>query len=96
MTYLRAPVGLMSCGDVFCYRTDQALVNISGVHKLVDDILVTGRNKKELVGHVACVFKACWTNGITLSKAQVGQTMKFAAFVVDHEGTRPDPVKVEA
>ena len=35
MTYLRAPMGLMSSGDVFCFCTDQALAGITGVHKLV-------------------------------------------------------------
>ena len=47
---------------------------------------------------MARVFEACWTNAITLSaaKAQVGQSVKFASFVVDHKGTRPDPVKVAA
>ena len=38
-TYLRAPMGLTSSGDIFCARTDEALAGIPGVHKLVDDIL---------------------------------------------------------
>merc|ERR1712218_212609 len=38
--YLRAPMGLCSSGDEFCRRTDEALGNITGVKKLVDDILI--------------------------------------------------------
>ena len=98
MTYLRAPMGPTSTGDVFCHWTDSALAGLPGVHKLVDDVLVTGKTKKELMEQVFRVFEACLANGIMLSavKAQVGQTVKFAGFVVDHEGTLPDQEKVQA
>ena len=41
----RAPMGLVSSGDIFCQRTDAALVEILGMQELVDDILVVGRTK---------------------------------------------------
>ena len=43
MMYLCAPMGLTSLGHIFCHRTDEALVEIPGVHKLLDDVLVTGQ-----------------------------------------------------
>ena len=67
------------------------------MHKLVDDILVTGRTKKELLERALKVSKACLQNRITLSatKAQIGTCVKFAGFLVDSDGTRPDPEKIQ-
>ena len=42
MTYLRAPMGLMFLGDIFCHRAYEALAGHPGVQKLVDDVLVKG------------------------------------------------------
>ena len=74
---------------MFCHRTGAALAGIPGLHKLVDDIMVAGRTKKELMYCVLRVFEACHANGITLSaaKAQVGTAVNFSGFVVNHEGT---------
>ena len=87
-----------SSGDEFCKRADQALAGIPGLFKLVDDILVQGRTKKELVERVGAVFHRCLENQITLSnsKHQVGQNVKFAGHVITDQGTKPDPDTVAA
>ena len=91
-------MGLASSGDKFCKRTDQALAGIPGLFKLVDDILVQGRTKKELIERVEAVFHRCLENQITLSnsKHQVGQNIKFAGHVITDQGTKPDPDTVAA
>ena len=91
--YTRGPMGVASSGDEFCKRTDQALAGIPGLFKLVDDILVQGHTKKELVKRVKAVFHRCLENQITLSssKHQVGQNIKFASHVITDQGTKPDP-----
>ena len=96
--YLRAPMGLTSSGDEFCARTDKALSGIPGVHKLVDDILVYGKDQDELMGRIKQVFTRCEEWGITLSKEkhQLGNEVKFAGYVLNAEGTKPDPDKVAA
>ena len=96
--YLRAPMGLTSSGDEFCARTDKALSGIPGVHKLVDDILVYGKDQDELMGRIKQVFTRCEEWGITLSKEkhQFGNEVKFAGYILNAEGTRPDPDKVAA
>ena len=73
--YLRAPIGLTSSGDIFCAHTDEALVGIPGLHKLVDDLIVYGETKKQLMERVYLVMEQCRKHSITLSasKAQVGQ-----------------------
>ena len=76
--------GSPSPGDKFCKRTDQALAGSPGLFKLVDDILVQGRTKKELIDRVEAVFHRYLENQITLSnsKHQVGQNVKFAGHVI--------------
>ena len=75
--YTRAPMGLASSGDEFCKRANQALACIPRLFKLVDDILLQGRTKKEIVERVEAVFHCCLENKITLSnsKYQVGQNV---------------------
>ena len=55
-TYLRAPMGLTSSGDIFCALTDEILAGIPGLHKLVDDLIVYGETKRELLERVVMVF----------------------------------------
>ena len=52
----RLPMGLASSGDEFCARTDKALAEIQGVFKLVDDIIIIGSNKQELLDRIRAVF----------------------------------------
>ena len=61
-------MGLISSGDEFCARTDRALADIPGVFKLVDDILVHGKDYGELLERIKTVFARCEEHGITLSK----------------------------
>ena len=91
-------MGLTSSGDIFCQCTDKALAGIPDIQKLVDDILITGKTKKELLERIEMVFKRCQDRQITLSKTKqrVGNKVKFAGFVVSDEGTEPDPDKVAA
>ena len=68
------------------------------MHKLVDDIIVFGRTKKELLDRLEQVLVRCKENQITLSdsKQQLGQEVRFAGHIVSNHGYKPDPVKVQA
>ena len=96
--YKRAPMGLCSSGDEFCYRTDKALTRIPNVKKLVDDVLIYGRTEEELLETIVVVFEKCREWGITLSerKYQFGEEVKFAGYILNQIGHRPDPEKVAA
>ena len=85
-------------GDEFCQRTDQALAGIPGMFKLVDDVIVFGSTKAELLKRIAQVFQRCQEHQITLSKSkqQIGTEVQFAGHIVSDKGTRPDPSKVAA
>ena len=88
----------MSSEDEFCARTDRALARVPGVHKLVDDILVYGKDHEELLDCIRMVFELCQEWRITLSKGiyQIGLKVTFAGYIVSEEGTRQDPKMVEA
>ena len=96
--YLRAPMGLNASGDEFCLRTDKAVAGLPGVKKLVDDILVFADTHEALLDNIIGLFKRCQENCITLSRSkfQYGNSVKFAGFIVDDEGYRPDPSKVSS
>ena len=66
--FIRAPMGLTSSGDIFCQKTDEALAGIPEFQKLVNDIMITGRTKKELLERIKTLFKRCQDKHITLSK----------------------------
>ena len=78
--------------------TDEALAGIPGLHKLVDDLIVYGEIKRQLMERVYLVMERCRKRGITLSmsKAQVGEEVKFAGFMVGCNGIKANPAKIEA
>ena len=96
--YRRAPMGLTSSGDEFCSRTDHALAGITGMYKLVDDILIYGNTESQLIERIEEVLKRCEEHRITLSnsKLQLGSEVTFAGHVVSAQGNKPDPSKVAA
>ena len=96
--YRRAPMGLISSGDEFCARSDRALADIPGVFKLVDDILVHGKDYAELLERIKTVFARCEEYGITLSKDkyQFGPTVKFAGYIINQDGSKMNPDLVAA
>ena len=59
-------MGLILSGDEFCARTDRALADIPGVFKLVDDILVHGKDYIELLKRIKTVFARCEKTNINL------------------------------
>ena len=91
-------MGLASSGDEFCFRTDKALSGIDGVKKLVDDVLIFATDYDQLLERICNVFARCQEWGISLSKNkfQLGDTVKFAGYVISSEGTKSCPTKTEA
>ena len=83
-------MGLISSGDEFCARTDRALADITGVFKLVDDILVHGETYEQLLEQIRTVFACCEEYGITLTKEkyQFGPVVKFVGYIVSNEGSK--------
>ena len=57
------------------------------MEKLVDDILIMGKTKKELLEGMERVIKHCQEHKITLNdkKIQIGQFVKFGGHVITSE-----------
>ena len=95
---LPVPMGLVFSGDEFCARTDRALAGITGVFKLVDDILIYGESHEELLHCIKLVFQRCseWEILLSKKKYQFGPVVQFAGYIVSEEGTKINPELVAA
>ena len=96
--YTCAPMGCTASSDEWCRRSDLAIAGIKGVQKCVDDILISAPDEETLKQRMEQVLEGCRKNGITISqkKIQTGQEVKFAGFIVNAVGVKPNPTKVEA
>ena len=52
-------MGLILSGDEFCHRIDKALMDLSGIRKLVDNIHICTENYRELKDKTRSVFIRC-------------------------------------
>ena len=77
----------------------EALSGLSGIACLMDDILVYGETCEEHDERLCQVLQCLSDRGVTLNAANYSfaQTaVKFLRQLVDHQGIRPDPHKVNA
>lgn len=92
-------MGLSSSYDECNRRGDLAVEGLTGLTKIVDDILVFSNT---LEGHwvaVRAFLKRCREFGISLNRAKTRLALgevKFAGFVLSGEGVKADPVKLKA
>ena len=96
--YLRAPMGLVSSSDEWCRRSDEAIKGITGVQKIVDDILICGQTEEAVISKMREVLQRCRQHQITISnrKLTLAREVKFAGYIVSDKGVTPDPDKVKA
>ena len=96
--YQCAPMGFCSSSDEACRRGDIALSGIQNIVKIVDDILVFGKNREDIMKTSREIFKRCEQHGITLNrkKYQLGSEVEFAGMIISKDGIKPDPKKIEA
>ena len=97
LRYKRCPMGLSASSDVFCEESDKVIRGIKGTRKIVDDILVAGKDLKQLEERVIAVLERCSDAGITISlkKFKVSHTVGFAGYIVSPGQIRPDPKRAE-
>ena len=96
--YLRAPMGCSASSDEWCKRSDAALAGIEGVHKLIDDILIEGKDYNQLFTRIETVLQRCVDSNITISlkKMQVGESVVFAGYQVSATGIQPIKERLQA
>lgn len=94
--FLRAPMGLNSSSDGFCFRTDYVFRPVDGVLKIVDDALLQAPTKEQLLDSFRQVLLCCRENNLTLSreKVQMGEEISFAGYIIGANGIKADPAKL--
>ena len=97
--YLRAPYGVSSISEHYNRRMDECFCGMDGIQRVVDDVIVYSKTKKEHVARVREFLSRCRAQGVSLnpSKTQHMQSsVKFAGFSISSEGYTPDPALTEA
>ena len=95
----RLPFGITSAPEHFQKRMSSILAGLDGVVCLIDDILVFGRSQSEHDNRLQYTLERIQNSGVTLNyeKCVFSQnSVKFLGQIVDQNGIKPDPEKVNA
>ncbi len=97
-TYKRAPMGLSSSADKWNICSDTAVAGLEGITKEVDDILIQAPDYPTLWNRLKETLEKCREHGITISKQKIemGDTIKFAGYIISRAGIAPDEEKTKA
>ena len=97
---LRGPMGLVSTGDEYCQRGDQAFAGIPKRRKIVDDTLLFGGNSfQEHLEQVRSVLERCRRHKMTMNpeKFEFGKReVEFCGYIVGRAGIAANPRRVQA
>jgi hypothetical protein len=97
----RAPMGLCSSSDEFLISMEAIFGKYPWLLRLIDDLLIQGKTKQQVLRRLRAVLKTCRKYGVTLkrSKIQIRESVDFVGFKVEsgEEGVVivPDPKKVK-
>ncbi|KAK4329508.1 hypothetical protein Pmani_000139 [Petrolisthes manimaculis] len=97
--FRRAVMGLVSSGDEYNRRGDQALGDVPNTIKIVDDILVYDSTYSAQLDHVIQVVQRCDQHGITLNpdKFVFGEAMvDYCGYTISRLGYTTDSRKVNS
>lgn len=95
----RLPFGIASAPEHFQRRMSEALTGLEGTVCMMDDILIHGATQEEHDQRLHAVLQRLSDLGLTLNaeKCTIAQTsVKFLGHVVNTQGIRPDPDKIQA
>ena len=97
--FRRAAMGLVSSGDVYNQRGDQALGDVPRTCKVVDDVMAWDSDYNDHLRHVWNILARCEDNGITLNAKKcvfAAESVDFCGFTVGASGYTPDSKKTAA
>ena len=95
----RCPFGLKNAGQDFQRLMDEILGDIPHVFVYIDDILVASETLEEHLRDLRTVFAILEENGLVVNrkKCELGKSrLEFLGHLVDENGIRPSPEKVDA
>jgi len=93
------PFGISSAPELFQKRMSVIVEGLDGMICLMDDILVHGSNQQEHDKRLLATLEQLQKCHITLNREKCEfskTTVKFLGHVIDHQGIKPDPEKVQA
>lgn len=99
--FRRVPFGLHGAAPLFQRLMDRVLTGLKWTHCLVymDDVLIFGRDFDEHLHRLDRVLNALENAGLTLNRRKcliAVKEVRFLGYVVNAEGIRPNPDKLEA
>ncbi|MFH4976831.1 hypothetical protein AB6A40_003540 [Gnathostoma spinigerum] len=97
--YNRLPFGVKSAPGIFQQIMDTMLSGLQGAVAYLDDVIVMGRTEEEHRRNLDAVFRRIEDYGFHIKAEKCSffrQSIKYLGFIIDKDGRRPDPAKVEA
>lgn len=95
----RLPFGTKPASAIFQRTVEKILQGIKGTINFMDDIVVTGKDRKEHLENLRAVFDRLQKAGLKLNlkKCKFFQSqIKYVGHIIDKEGLKKDPAKTEA
>ena len=101
----RMPFGISPAPELFQQRLDQNLEGLPGVHRIFDDLLITGKGDTLLATsqdhdrNLRNLLERCQERNIKLNREKFMfkcSQVPFIGHLLTSEGLKPDPRKVEA
>ena len=97
--FARMPFGLKNAAQTFQRFIDEVLRGLDFCYGYIDDLLIASKNPAEHLAHLRLVFERLNQYGISINaqKSVLGvSSLTFLGHLVDANGIRPLPEKVEA
>ncbi|KAG9397020.1 WD repeat-containing protein [Carpediemonas membranifera] len=95
----RLPFGLKNAPSFFQQAMESVFEGISGVIIYMDDVLVMGRSREELMARLEAVLKRCAEYNLRLNAAKCDfarDSVEFLGHIVDKDGIRLGDDRVQA
>lgn len=99
------PFGISPAPELFQQKLDQNLEGLPGVHRIFDDLLITGKGDSLLAAsqdhdrNLRSLLERCQERNIKLNREKFMfkcSQVPFIGHLLTREGLKPDPQKVEA
>jgi transposase InsO family protein len=97
--YNRMPFGISNAPAIFQRLIDQVIAGIPNCIAYLDDILITGINEQEHLQTLELVLSRLGEFGFTCNPDKclfLQNEVSYLGFIIDKNGKRPDPRRVEA
>ena len=97
--YNRMPFGIANAPAIFQRAIDQVIAGIPNTIAYLDDILITGKTEDEHMQTLEMVLSKLAEFGFTCNPTKCTffqNEVTYLGFIIDKNGKRPDPKRVEA